>query len=128
MTSRDSLADLERELGIPAHEIAKFNGVPWPGRKTCVWGKDIAAWILDARDDVPGKGGFRRPVSSEQPNNCEPGLGHVSFSDGQVINLPIGARPPAKVAPPTKAKKSNAGLLAFLLAAGAALAASSKGK
>lgn len=132
VSSRDSLASLESELRIPAHEIAKANGVPWPGRKTCVWGRDIAAWVLDDSDVVPGKGGFRRAVSASEPNNCEPGKGHVSFSDGQVINLPIGARPPARTAPPTKTpvKKSSAGWLALagLVLGGLAAASSSKGK
>jgi hypothetical protein len=132
VSSRDSLASLESELRIPAHEIAKANGVPWPGRKTCVWGRDIAAWVLDEKDVVAGKGGFRRAVSPSSPNTCEPGLGHVSFSDGQVINLPIGARPPARTVPPSSpAKKSSNGLLALvgLVLAGLATAAgSSKGK
>lgn len=130
VSDRDSLASLESELGIPAHELARANGVPWPGRKTCVWGRDVAAWVLDERDLVTGKGGFRRAVSSAQPNTCEPGLGHVSFSSGQVINLPIGARPPAPGAgtPPKKVRSTGAIAAIIALVLGGLAAAGSKGK
>lgn len=131
VTSRDSLASLETELGLAAHEIAKANGVPWPGRKTCVWSRDITAWVLDEKDLVPGQGGFKRPFNAAQRNTCEADGRHVSFSDGQIINLPIGARPPARSAPPTKTRAtSKAGLavLATLIVGGLAAASGSKGK
>lgn len=133
VSSHDSLASLESELGIPAHELAKANGVPWPGRKTCVWSRDITAWVLDAKDLVPGVGGFKRARDEKQINTCEADGRHVSFSDGQIINLPIGARPPARTAPSpsSPAKKSNTGLFAFIvltLGGLVASAGSSKGK
>jgi len=132
VSAKDSLASLEAELGLPAHEIAKANGVPWPGRKTCVWSRDISAWVLDVSDLVPGTGGFKQALNEAQRNACESDGRHVSFSAGQVINLPIGARPPARTAPPSKSpvKKSNTGVIAFvgLVLAGLATAATSKGK
>lgn len=114
----DTLALLEKAAGVAAHEIAKANGVPWPGRKSCQWGRDIAAWVL-------GTGGARQPFVSTSPNTCEPGLGYPTFVPGQTINLPIGVRPPASSAPVKVARKSKAPLvvLGVVAVAGAAAAA-----
>ncbi len=118
LRANDSLASLERELGVKAEVIAEANGVPWPGRKTCAWSRDIRDWVLKT-------GGHENAFDPKQPDNCAPGHGFVSFSVGQAINLPRGARAPAvDGVPPSKPKpKSNTGLIVgalALLAAGAA--------
>lgn len=83
----DSLLAYEQESGLSALKIAEANGVPNPGRKTCNWGRDVAAWILTT-------GGIRLNTD----DNC--GGKHVSFVEGQQIYLPVGLRARSGVPPP----------------------------
>jgi hypothetical protein len=112
----DTLLILERDTKLPASRIAEVNGVPWPGKKTCNWARDVAAWVL-------ATGGERfAPVASE-PNTCEPGQGYPHFVVGQRILLPAGVRPraPSSAPPPVSSgvpvKAAGGGLALAALAA-----------
>lgn len=111
----DTLALLEVDARVPAHVIAAGNGVPWPGKKTCAWGRDVAVWVLST-------GGARARVVTGQPNACEPGLGFPMFAPGQRIFLPAGVRVPSTSPPsPPPSRRGIFAVLALLAAAGAAL-------
>jgi hypothetical protein len=109
----DSLASLEAETGVLAQTIAQANGVPWPGVKSCAWSRDIDAWVLAV--------GGRRAASNE--NVCD-ASGFTTFSKGNVIYLPPGARPAPLLQLTSSSRWPLVGVL-VLLAAGAA--AMSKG-
>jgi hypothetical protein len=121
----DTLAVLETELkktgsSVRAEHIAAANGVPWPGRKTCVWARGVKAWVLAV-------GGRQEDVVRGQEDPCDSGRGYASFVEGVVINLPRGLRPPATsgvVIPlPTKKASKTALIVGAVAVAGAAAAA-----
>lgn len=109
----DTLAQLAKDAGKLAADIAAANGVPMPPQPKkpgCQWGRDVAEWVL-------GTGGVRLPVVAGQLNACEPGKGHVALVEGQRIILPPGVRPPPFTTTPTtpkRAAKVGAGLFAGL--------------
>lgn len=107
VTDKDSLASLAHRFNVPPDAITAANGVP--GRApTCEWGRAVARWVLSL-------GGTRAPVSSAQPNKCEPGLGHVRFpASGVRIKVPAPSPSPSPSAPVVAAGVGGLGVLAVL--------------
>jgi hypothetical protein len=87
----DSLALLSTISGVPVATILGANGInAGTGTLSCATGIQISKWVLSRSPS--GVAGVRLPFDRRNPNNCEPGLGHVAFAPGQVINLPIGVK------------------------------------
>lgn len=117
----DSLGSLAREAGLTPGQLGELNGVTGGARVgTCAWGNDIGDLAMGVGGVIVGGG------SARDRSKCGR---DTAFRAGSIIKLPVGMRlrapgQPGKGAPPTKVKKSRAGLVVGVLAIAGALLAS----